>query len=274
MGRWRIHNRKLAQHKSRGARKWIDFEAEMEARPVLGGLGNVDFHSGALPDGTPFQAMSLRLYDPARRVWRIWWASAASPGCLDPPVEGRFSRGRGQFFGSDTFNGEPVRLRFEWSEIKARSARWEQAFSYDGGRTWDPPNWVMELTRMERPISHLAEARRRAQIMAQEVKRIARTLPRTYERTVREQVKFKVGSIVYVALSRDETSMGFAFPKEERAALVRSAPEKFFLPIPSDMRYNWVHVWLDSVEPAELHELVTAAWAMVVPRKVASSLRT
>ena len=60
-------------------------------------------------------------------------------------LPGRFSGGRGQFFGSDTFKGEPVRLRFEWSGIRARSARWEQAFSYDGGRTWDPPNWIMEL---------------------------------------------------------------------------------------------------------------------------------
>ena len=253
---------------------WIEFETVAEARPLLGGLGSLDLHAGTLPDRSPFEAMSFRLYDPGRRLWRSWWASTAGPGRLQPPVEGRFSDGHGRFFGSDVVDGDELLVRIDWTAVTATSARWERSVSRDGGRTWQPDG-IMEWTRLERPISHLAEARRRALIMAQEVKGIARALPRTHERIVRNQVKFKVGSIVYVALSRDETAMGFSFPKEARAALVKSAPEKFFMPAPADMRYNWVELWLDNVDLEELRELVIAAWRMVVPKRVASEyLRT
>jgi hypothetical protein len=73
-----------------------------------------------------------------------------------------------------------------------------------------------------------------------------------------------------VALSRDERSMGFGFPKDERAALVAAQPEKFFMPIPSDMRYQWVQVWLDAIDLTEMRELVVDAWRMVVPKRVAA----
>jgi hypothetical protein len=96
------------------------------------------------------------------------------------------------------------------------------------------------------------------------------SLPRTEEALVRDQVKFRVGQIVYVALSRDERSMGFGFPKEERAALVAAQPEKFFMPIQSDLRYNWVQVWLDAIELTEMRELVIDAWTMVVPKRIAA----
>jgi hypothetical protein len=79
-----------------------------------------------------------------------------------------------------------------------------------------------------------------------------------------------VGRIVYVALSRDELSMGFGFPKDERAALVAADPEKFFMPIPSDLRYNWVRVWLQAIDQTEMRELVVDAWRMVVPKRVAA----
>jgi len=94
--------------------------------------------------------------------------------------------------------------------------------------------------------------------------------PRTEEALVSDQVKFRVGRIVYVALSRDERSMGFGFPNGERAALVAAQPEKFFKPIPSDLRYNWVRVWLDAIDLTEMRELVVDAWRMVVPKRVAA----
>jgi hypothetical protein len=81
-------------------------------------------------------------------------------------------------------------------------------------------------------------------------------------------VKFRIGQIVYVALSRDETVMGFGFPKEEREALVASEPDKFSLPRTSDLRYHWVHVRLAAIDDEEMTELVTDAWAMCVPKKV------
>jgi hypothetical protein len=94
-------------------------------------------------------------------------------------------------------------------------------------------------------------------------------LPRSYEVVVRDQVKFRVGRIVYLGFSRDEQIMGFAFPKDEREALVESEPEKFLMPAKSDLRYNWVCARLAALDREELRELVLDAWQMVVPRKVA-----
>src|SRR5438552_13346635 len=105
------------------------------------------------------------------------------------------------------------------------------------------------------------------------VRRIALSLPRTEEALVRDRVKFRVGRIVYLAFSRDERVMGFAFPKEERDALVASDPTKFLLPPPSDLRYNWVCVRLDAIDRDEMAELVVDAWRMVVPKRVAEEHR-
>ena len=99
---------------------------------------------------------------------------------------------------------------------------------------------------------------------------LASTLPRSYEAVVRDRLRFRVGRLVYVAFSHDETIMGFAFPKEERDALVSSEPHKFLLPRQSELRYNWVCVRLDTIDHDELRELVVDAWRMCVPKKVAA----
>jgi hypothetical protein len=101
---------------------------------------------------------------------------------------------------------------------------------------------------------------------------IVAPLPRSYEALVHDRVKFRVGSIVYAAFSRDETTMGFAFPKEERDALVASDPDTFFMPGPSDLRYRWVCARLDALDVDELRELLVDAWRMCVPKKVAAAL--
>jgi hypothetical protein len=98
---------------------------------------------------------------------------------------------------------------------------------------------------------------------------VALSLPRTEEHLIRDRVKFKVGRIVYAALSRDETQLGFGYPREERDELIASAPEVFFLPIPSELRYQWVESHLARLAPDELTELITDAWRMVVPKSVA-----
>jgi hypothetical protein len=97
----------------------------------------------------------------------------------------------------------------------------------------------------------------------------ARTLPRSSEALVHGRVKFRIGRIVYLSFSRDGATMGFAFPKELRDALIESEPEKFSLPRPSDLRYNWVHVRLAAMDAGEMRELVEDAWAFVVPKRVA-----
>jgi hypothetical protein len=107
-------------------------------------------------------------------------------------------------------------------------------------------------------------------VTIEDVRELALSLPRSYEALVRDRVKIRVGRIVYLAFSRDETLMGFAFPKDERAALVASEPDKFLMPKTSDLRYNWVVVHLQAIGRREMRELVVDAWRMVVPKRVAA----
>jgi hypothetical protein len=106
-------------------------------------------------------------------------------------------------------------------------------------------------------------------VTTDDVRAIALSLPRAYEVLVRDRVKFRVGRLVFVSLSRDETLMGFGYPKEERAALVASDPDTFLMPITSDERYNWIRARLAALDVRQLRELVTDAWAMCVPKGVA-----
>ena len=101
-----------------------------------------------------------------------------------------------------------------------------------------------------------------------QVRAFASALPRTTEGVVHQRVKFRVGRIVYLDFSRDETVMGFAFPKEWREVLIDSDPDKFLMPRTSDLRYNWVCVRMEAIDAGEMRELVLDAWAMVVPKKV------
>ena len=108
-------------------------------------------------------------------------------------------------------------------------------------------------------------------VTVEDVRTLALTLPRTTEHLIHDRVKFRVKQIVYCAFSQDETLMGFAFPKEERADLVASAPDKFLMPVPSDERFRWVRVRMAALDEAEMRELVVDAWTMVVPKKVSSA---
>jgi hypothetical protein len=101
-----------------------------------------------------------------------------------------------------------------------------------------------------------------------EVRELALRLPRAYEAVVRGRLKFRVGRIVWLAFSADETEMGFAFPKELREALVESDPDTFLMPGPADLRYNWAVVRLSAIDRDEMRELVLDAWSMVVPQSV------
>jgi hypothetical protein len=111
-------------------------------------------------------------------------------------------------------------------------------------------------------------------VTVDEVRAVAGGLPRSSEGLVRGQVKFRIGRIVYLSLSRDGSTMGFAFPKELRNALVEGDPQKFSLPSQSDMRYHWVHVRLAEIDEEEMRELVEDAWAFCVPKRVAEEYAT
>lgn len=147
-GAWRVQHRKLADMADPVCGRWVEFEGEQWMRQTLGGLGNVDnlaVEKG--PNGEPFEGMSVRLFDVAEGLWRIWWASTAAPGHLDPGVSGRWTGNHGEFHGDDVVGGKPVKVRFDWDAFDADTAQWEQAFSFDGGETW-VHNWRMSFTRI------------------------------------------------------------------------------------------------------------------------------
>jgi hypothetical protein len=143
-GRWRLAHRRL-QRRLENDTQWDHFAGLSEVKPLLGGLGNVDDNVIELPSGT-YRGSSLRRFDPDNRLWSIWWLDSRFPR-LEPPVVGRFEQGVGSFFADDSLRGRPIRVRFIWSEITANSARWEQAFSPDGGETWEV-NWINTLARI------------------------------------------------------------------------------------------------------------------------------
>ena len=109
-------------------------------------------------------------------------------------------------------------------------------------------------------------------VTIEQVRQVAMGLPRSYEVLVRDRVKFRVGKIVWLAFSRDETQMGFAFPNEERDVLVASEPEVFLMPRPSDLRFNWVEVRLEALDEERMREIVLDAWRMVVPKAVSLAM--
>ena len=139
-GTWQITNRRLKERLT-GCTEWDEFPSRSEVTSAFGGAANVD--EIAFPDGT--YGLTLRLFHPERQEWSLYWASSTT-GSVFPPVVGSFTDGVGEFFGDDTEGGKTVRVRFIWSGISATTARWEQAFSTDGGQTWET-NWVMEMTR-------------------------------------------------------------------------------------------------------------------------------
>jgi hypothetical protein len=108
-------------------------------------------------------------------------------------------------------------------------------------------------------------------VTVDDVRAVTAALPRSYEVLVHDRIKFRVGAIVYVAFSRDETVMGFAFPKSDREMLVASDPDKFMLPGATDMRFNWVCARMEALDVVEMRELVVDAWRMVVPKRVAAA---
>ncbi len=145
IGRWQVHHRRLKERLA-GNHEWIEFDGTTVTRAIMGGAGNIDDNVLEMPGGA-YRAVSLRSFDPKSRLWSIWWLDGRSPrGPLDPPVQGGFQGGVGTFYADDSLSGKSIRVRFVWSDITPTSARWAQAFSADGGRTWET-NWTMDFVR-------------------------------------------------------------------------------------------------------------------------------
>jgi len=144
IGDWTVEHRRLAQ-RLRGCTDWVCFEGRSSTRATLGGFGNLEDNLLMLPEGA-YRAVALRSFDATRGLWSIWWLDGRAPHALDTPVVGRFVHGVGEFFCDDVLEGRPIRVRFRWLSQSADGPRWEQAFSDDGGATWET-NWTMQFRR-------------------------------------------------------------------------------------------------------------------------------
>jgi len=134
VGTWRLRNRKLASRLTH-SNQWISFESRVEMHQILGGLGNIDRYTDQA-SGTPYEGVALRLFNPATRLWSIYWADGNS-GSLDPPVIGSFENRIGHFFARDTYRGTRIIVVFRWDVRNPDRPIWSQAFSTDEGRTWE-----------------------------------------------------------------------------------------------------------------------------------------
>ncbi|MDE2181604.1 MAG: DUF1579 domain-containing protein [Alphaproteobacteria bacterium] len=142
VGNWKVHHHRLKARLA-GSHEWEDFEGTSTLHYILGGDGTIDDNVIELPSGT-YRAATLRTYDPKSRQWFVWWFDGRTPTKSDPPMAGSFKDRVGTFYGDDTFNGRPIKVRFLWTRIDTPTPRWEQAFSVDGGKSWET-NWVMDF---------------------------------------------------------------------------------------------------------------------------------
>ncbi len=143
IGTWKVHHHRLVE-RLKGCTEWEEFEGETIDRKMLNGLGNLDENILHRKTGS-VHAMSLRLFNPESKEWSIYWSTDLT-GTLDVPMIGSFTDGRGEFYSQEIFEGQHIYSRFIWSTITPISCQWEQAFSIDGGKTWET-NWVMEFER-------------------------------------------------------------------------------------------------------------------------------
>lgn len=145
LGLWNVHNRRLEANN-----EWQEFPASNEMRFLLDGLCNMDTYEATFPNGKLIQGFALRCFNPKTQKWSIYWNDSVQ--CeLQPPVIGGFKGDRGEFYGDDTFKGAAIRVRYVWLKLGPDSAQWEQAFSQDGGKSWET-NWVMELKRASKKL--------------------------------------------------------------------------------------------------------------------------
>jgi hypothetical protein len=146
VGKWQVRNRKLKERLADN-HDWVEFDGTIHMRKLMDGWANVDDTLFNVPGGA-YHGVGLRSYDPKTAQWAIWWLDGRNPfGDLDPPVKGHFENGVGTFYADDTLRGKTVRVRFIWAHITPTSATWEQAYSPDGGKTWET-NWTQILQRV------------------------------------------------------------------------------------------------------------------------------
>ena len=145
IGSWMVTHRRLNSRLA-GCTEWTEFTGTSSTRKILRGFGNVEDNVLNFPEGS-VQAVAVRSFDPKSKKWAIWWLDGRSPHHLDVPVVGQFNEGVGSFYADDVLDGKPIKVRFLWYPNPDSQPRWEQAFSIDGGSSWEV-NWVMHFHRV------------------------------------------------------------------------------------------------------------------------------
>jgi hypothetical protein len=142
IGDWVVKHRRL-KDRLKSCNEWEEFDGESSTHKILGGFGNLEdnlIHSPKLS----YRAIALRSYNAETRKWSIWWLDGRFPDSLDTTVVGEFSNGVGLFYADEILDGIPIKIRFKWNLVKSCRPQWEQAFSNDGGATWET-NWTMDF---------------------------------------------------------------------------------------------------------------------------------
>jgi hypothetical protein len=156
VGSWRVHHRRLKERLASSA-EWEEFDGTCSSERIQGGAGNIDENVLWGPESL-YRATTVRLFDQKTHSWSIWWFDGRTPRQTDPPLVGRFDDEIGTFLSEDTFKGQPIRVRFRWTQTNSPAPHWEQAFSADGGSTWET-NWTMDFLRIRRPHCSVVELR-------------------------------------------------------------------------------------------------------------------
>lgn len=148
LGSWKIHLKKRL-HPLTASNEWVEFDGTVVCRTIWNGLAEVEEFNVDSPEKNIFiQGLAVRLYNPKTHQWSIYWANRKN-GVFDAaPQIGQFQNGRGEFYGQDTLDGKAIYVRFTWSNITSPAPHFEQAYSEDGGRTWEV-NWITEQTRSD-----------------------------------------------------------------------------------------------------------------------------
>lgn len=146
-GDWKTHHRRL-KDRFVGSSDWLEFDGTFSHRPLMDGWGNMGDNVFDMPGGA-YRGVSLRAYDPKTAQWLVWWLDGRNPaGDMGPPTKGRFENGVGRFYSDDTLRGKPIRVRVTWTRPTPTTARWEQAFSADAGKTWEL-DWVTDFSKAD-----------------------------------------------------------------------------------------------------------------------------
>jgi hypothetical protein len=145
LGHWNIHLKRLL-HPLTGSKEWIEFDGTSVTRKLWDGRAEIEeFETDGA--GGHIEGLTLRTYNPQTHQWSLYWANAKD-GAIGPPQVGQFKDGAGEFYGQDTINGKPVFIRFLWSKTDTDKPHFEQAFSEDGGKTWEV-NWITDQVKVK-----------------------------------------------------------------------------------------------------------------------------